>query len=162
MPALGWRAVQCSTPGMTSWANSGITGLLHPVVRRVHVGVARRRLAGVEPGVPCVGALLRGAVVPGVAREVADCQRGVQRLLLVAALELARVGSALRPGAGVAVGLQLKRHRRELVPVALVEAELALDLVAVLVGDDERDREVAGRAPIALRAAGERLVQRAV
>ena len=39
------------------------------------------------------------------------------------------------------------------------DAELALDLVPVLVGDDVGDREVADRAAEALRAAGQRAVQ---
>ena len=79
--------------------------------------------------------------------EVADGQRGVERLLHVAVVEPVVLVRAVGPRAGVAVGLELERGRRDLVAVLLVEPELLLDLVAVLVGDDVGDREVADRAP---------------
>jgi hypothetical protein len=49
--------------------------------------------------------------------EVADGEGGVQRLLHVAVLETVLVVGALGPRAGVAVGLELERHRRELLAV---------------------------------------------
>ena len=100
------------------------------------------------------------AGVAGV--EVADGEGGVQRLLHVTVFEAVLLVGALGPRAGVAVGLELERHRRKLLPVLLEQAELVLDLVGVLVGDDVGDREVADRSPVPLRAAGQRLVERAV
>ena len=100
------------------------------------------------------------AGVAGV--EVADGEGGVERLLHVAVLESALLGGAVGPRAGVAVGLELERHRRQLPTVLLEEAELVLDLVTVLVRHDVRDREVADRAAVALRAPRERLVEGAV
>ena len=91
--------------------------------------------------------------------EVTDGQRGVERLLHVAVLEAVLLVGAVGPGAGVAVGLELEVDGRQ---PAVEEAELGLDLVAVLVRDDVGDGEVADRAAVALRAAGEDPVERAV
>src|SRR4029078_7744330 len=94
-------------------------------------------VAGVETLLPGRLALLGRAVVAGaVGAEVADRQRSVERLLDVAVLELVFVLGGLCPAAGVAVGLELELHRRARGAVLVELAELGLDLVAVLVGDD--------------------------
>src|SRR3954470_12581713 len=131
--------------------------------RRVEVRAARRRIAAPEALVPGRLALLRRPVMARVGGvEVADGERGVERLLHVTVLETVLPRGAVRPGARVAVRLELERHRGELPAIGVEEPELGLDLVAVLVGDDVRDREVADGPPVALRAAGKRLVERAV
>ena len=76
--------------------------------------------------------------------EVTDGQGGVQRLLHVAVLEAVLLVGAVGPGAGVAVGLELEVDGRQ---SAVEEAELGLDLVAVLVRDDVGDGKVADVRP---------------
>src|SRR4051794_12915167 len=131
--------------------------------RRVEVRGTCGRIPGLETGSPGLLALLGGAVMARVGGvEVADREGRVERLLHVAVLEAVLLRGAVRPRAGVAVGLELERHGRNVLPVLVEEAEFLLDLMAVFVRDDVGDREVAGRPAVALRAAGERLVERAV
>ena len=91
-------------------------------------------------------------------RVVADGAGGAQPLLDVARLQQLAVAVGVEgPDAGQAVGLQLQsrterrllcrlRQPRALRVHALGDAEQVLDVVADLVGDDVRLREVAGRA----------------
>ena len=109
------------------------------------VALAGARVAALEAEQPRLTALLRGAVVLGVGDvEVADGERGVDRLLDVAGLEQALAVDGVAPGAGEAVGLQLERlgggaRTRE-------DAELLLQVVRVLVGEHVGHAEVAGGA----------------
>src|SRR3954447_9079486 len=158
---LGRPTTGASDPRRAPTARSTpSSGWLRGLVQEL---VARGRVALFEAGGPGLLALLRGAVVAGVAGvEVADGERGVEGLVDVAVVELAAVVRVLGPGAGVAVGLELECHRGQLRAVLVVEAELALHLVAVLVGDDVGHGEVAGRLAIALRAARQLGVERAL
>ena len=97
-----------------------------------------------------------GSIRPGSAAGCGRPDRGRrgQALLEVAALEDPAVVGRAGPDAGEAVGLQLEANR-ELVGVVgvrlalladlLLDAELLLDVVAELVGDHVRLREIAGR-----------------
>src|SRR5215218_9860153 len=104
---------------------------------RVDIPAARGRLAGVEAGPPRLRALLGGPVVVRVSGvEVTHGERRVQRLLHVTVLEAIVPVGAVGPRSGVAVGLELEAHGRNLAVVRPEQAEFVLDLVAVLVGDD--------------------------
>ena len=124
------------------------------------------------PAIEPAPALLRCAVREGVrvhaatraALEavVAHGLRRRERLLHVALLQVPRLVDALRPHARVAVGLQLQPHRQRVglvraLPAQPVDlrlgAQLLLHVVAELVGDHVRPREVAGRAELGLHVA---------
>src|SRR5215211_2773097 len=137
-------------------------------------GVAAGRVARLVAALEPRHALLGGAVGPGLRVHVdpragldpvvADRCGGSQALLDVAGLQVALLVDGLRPDAREAVGLELHLHGQAvdllLRPRLLLElADLALDaghrlhVVADLVGDDVRLREVARgpEAPVELR-----------
>ena len=106
------------------------------------------RVAAAEAGQPGVGPLLRGAVVVGAREvEVADRLGGGDRLGDVRVVEPALGVDGAAPGAGQAVGLQLE-GLGAVGPRDAEQAQLGLEVVPVLVGEDVGDAEVArGPAP---------------
>src|SRR4051795_474801 len=109
---------------------------------------AGRRVAALEAVEPRGAALVRSAVVLGVAVvEVAGGRRGAERLLDVALLDAPLAVDRVAPEAGHAVRLKLERLGAE-ARALRVEAELLLDVVGVLVRDDVREPEVADRMPV--------------
>ena len=121
-------------------------------------------IAGVEPAPALLGGAVGEAVgvdaLPRLALEpvVADRLGGVERLLDVALLEVARLEHGRRPDARVAVGLQLGADRELVGTVGVVAAEAVdlgvgaaqvLDVVADLVRDHVGPGEVAGGVELA-------------
>src|SRR4051794_31512474 len=144
-------------------APSGVPGPSVYALDLAREGVAGLEAAGIEAGLEPVIALLRGAVGEGLRVDpplrllldpiVADSRRRGQAFLEVTVLEDAPVIGRPRPDAGQAVGLELESHRERvgvvgirlaLLSDVLLDAELLLDVVAQLVGDDIGLGEVAG------------------
>src|SRR5580765_4655225 len=137
-------------------------------------GVAAGGVAGFETAAKPAGAVARGTVGEGLGLDrsllqplepiVADRGGGSQAFLEVPRLDhVALLVGVEPPHSRVAVGLQLDPDRSRVVAPGAAdpveEPELILDVVADLVGDDVRVREVAGGPETARQLLEETQVQ---
>src|SRR5437868_3211953 len=158
---------------VAQWVSVMPRTIIPPILSdRPSEGVAPAQVAGLDPPREPLHALLARAVGEGLRRHaalrlplqpvVADGRRGIERLLHVARLEdVARALGVVRPDAREAIGLQLQPDgrrvgRRPAAPAlghhAIGDPELFLDVMADLVRDHVRLREVTGRPePLAQR-----------
>src|SRR5438874_902726 len=172
--ALPTMAPSRRIAAVAQWVSVMPRTIIPPILSdRPSERVAPAQIAGLDPPREPLHALLGRAVGEGLRRHaalrlplqpiVADGRRGVERLLHVARLEdVARALGVVRPDAREAIRLQLQPDGRRVglrpaTPAlghhAIRDPELLLDVMADLVGDHVRLREIAGGTePLAPRA----------